>query len=120
MKKILIIDDDRDIIETTGALLESAGFTVESEQSVEKGIERIREDPPDLVLLDIMFPGQQTRGFEGAVEIKKKWPELPLFMFTAINRTYAFDFNKEDVPAEEFLNKPVKIDRLLKLIRSYI
>ncbi len=120
MKKILIIDDDSDILETTGALLESEGFEVHGAQSVEKGLEQIRENPPDLVLLDVMFPGRRTHGFEAAREIKRKWPELPLFMFTAVNRAYAFDFGKEDVPAEEFLNKPVKIEKLVRLIRTYI
>jgi CheY-like chemotaxis protein len=120
MKKILIIDDDLDILGTTGALLESEGFEVHSAQTVEKGIEQIREKSPDLILLDVMFPGKKAHGIEAAAEIKRKWPQLPVFMVTAINRAYAFDFNKEDVPAEEFLNKPVKIEKLLKLIRSYI
>jgi DNA-binding NtrC family response regulator len=120
MSKILIIDDDLDIQETMGALLEAEGFQIRSAETVEKGLAMIGSEVPDLVLLDVMFPEKKTRGFEAAVEIKAKHPKLPLFVLTAINREYAFDFSKDDVPAEEFLNKPVKIDRLVKLIRNYL
>jgi CheY-like chemotaxis protein len=120
MSKILIIDDDLDIQETMGSLLEAEGFQVSSAETVEKGLEMIATESPNLVLLDVMFPEKKTRGFEAAAEIKAKYPKLPLFVLTAINREYAFDFNKEDVPADEFLNKPVKIDRLVKLIRNYL
>ena len=120
MSKILIIDDDLDILETIGSLLAYEGFEIHSADTVEKGMEMIETVGPDLVLLDVMFPEKKTRGFEAAEEIKAKRPKLPLFVFTAINREYAFDFSKDDVKADEFINKPVKIDRLVKLIRSYL
>jgi CheY-like chemotaxis protein len=120
MSKILIIDDDLDILETMGSLLEYEGFEIHSADSVQKGMELIDSVSPDLILLDVMFPEKKTRGFEAAAEIKAKHPKIPIFVLTAINREYAFDFSKEDVKAEEFLNKPVKIDRLIKLIRNYI
>jgi CheY-like chemotaxis protein len=120
MSKILIIDDDLDILETMGSLLEHEGFEIHSAETVEKGMESIASLTPDLILLDVMFPEKKTRGFEAAAEIKAKYPKIPLFVLTAINREYAFDFNKDDVKAEEFLNKPVKIDRLVKLIRNYV
>ena len=120
MKRILIIDDDLDILETTGALLAHEGFDVQSADTVEAGIGMIDTLKPDLVLLDVMFPEKKTRGFEAAGEIKARHPALPVFVFTAINREYAFDFSKEDVRCEEFINKPVKTDRLVELIRRYI
>jgi DNA-binding response OmpR family regulator len=120
MGKILIIDDDLDILETTGSLLEYEGFEIHSADTVEKGMEMIDRISPDLILLDVMFPEKKTRGFEAAGEIKSKHPEIPIFVLTAINREYAFDFDKKDVPAEEFINKPIKIDRLVRLIRNYL
>jgi CheY-like chemotaxis protein len=120
MSKILIIDDDLDIQETMGSLLEHEGFEIHSAETVEKGMAMIASTVPDLILLDVMFPEKKTRGFEAAAEIKAQYPKIPLFVLTAINREYAFDFSKQDVKAEEFLNKPVKIDRLIKLIRNYI
>ncbi len=120
MSKILIVDDDLDILETMGSLLEHEGFEILSADTVEKGIESIPATQPDLILLDVMFPEKKTRGFEAATEIKEKYPDIPVFVLTSINREYAFDFNKDDIEADEFINKPVKIDRLVKLIRSYV
>ena len=70
MSKILIIDDDLDILETTGSLLEYEGFEIHSADTVEKGLEMIERIAPDLILLDVMFPEKKTRGFEAAGEIK--------------------------------------------------
>ena len=120
MKRILIIDDDQDILETTGALLAHEGFEVQSADTVEEGIAMIDKAPPDIVLLDVMFPEKKTRGFEAATEIRARHAKLPIFVFTAINREYAFDLSKEDVPCDEFVNKPIKTDRLVELIRRYL
>jgi len=118
--KILIIDDDLDILETMGSLLEYEGFEIHSADTVESGIEMIEKISPNLILLDIMFPEKKTRGFEAASLIKEKHPQLPILVITAINREYAFDFSTEDIKVEEFINKPVKIDRLVEIIRKYI
>jgi two-component system response regulator VicR len=83
---------------------------------VEQGMEMIEEVKPDVILLDIMFPEKKTKGFDAAKDIKSRYPKLPLIVFTAINREYAFDFTKEDIQADAFLNKPVAIDKLKKLI----
>ena len=120
MKKILIIDDDLDVLETTGALLEYEGFEIHSADTVEKGIDLIGEVTPDLILLDIMFPDKKTKGIDAAGEIRNRYPDLPIFAFTAVNRQYAFDVTKEDIRADEFLNKPVKTDRLVELINRYL
>jgi len=120
MSRILIIDDDRDILETTGSLLEYEGFEVRSADTVEAGLSMIEQWAPDIILLDVMFPEKKTKGFEAASQIKSSYPKLPIFIFTAINREYAFAFTKEDIKVEEFINKPVKTDRLVQLIRNYV
>lgn len=117
--RILVIDDDRDIIEVMSSFLSNEGFEIYSAETVEKGIEMINEVSPHIILLDIMFPKKETGGFIAANEIKEKYPELPVFAFSAINREYAFEFTKEDIKADEFINKPVKIGELVKLIRKY-
>ena len=118
--KITIIDDDHDILETMEALLNHEGYEVYSASTVEKGKEMIDDISPDLILLDIMFPEKKTRGFEAANEIKDKHPNIPIFAFSAINREYAFDFNTDDINADEFINKPVSTDRLVTLIKKYL
>lgn len=119
-KKILIVDDDQDILETMQALLENEGFHIKSADNVEDGIKMIKEYDPGVILLDVMFPEKKTLGFEAAATIKKKYPQLPVFVITAINREYAFNFAKEDISADEFFNKPIDYDRLVKTINKYI
>jgi DNA-binding NtrC family response regulator len=118
MARILIIDDDLDIIETVGPLLESQGFQVCSVDTVEKGLEAIPRESPQLVLLDVLFPEDSQLGFKAARIIKKRFPGLPVFLFSSIHREYAF--GGETAEAEEFLVKPVKIDRLADLIRKHV
>jgi len=118
-KKVLIIDDDTDVLGTTGPLLAHEGFEIFSAETVERGMEIIEEIKPDVVLLDIMFPEKKTRGFEAAGEIKEKHPDLPIIALTAINREYAFDFAQEDIQAEEFVNKPIDTNKLVELIKKH-
>jgi two-component system response regulator VicR len=118
--KILIIDDDHDILETTGSILAYEGFEIHTADSVERGLELLDQVAPDVVLLDIMFPEKKTRGFDAAAEIKARRPNLPIIVLTAINREYAFDFAKEDIKADEFMNKPVRTRKLVEVIRKLI
>jgi DNA-binding NtrC family response regulator len=118
--KLLIIDDDQDILETMQALLEYEGFKIQSADNVEEGIRMIGEYEPGVILLDVMFPEKKTLGFEAAETIKKKYPHIPVFVISAINREYAFDFAKDDIKADEFFNKPIDYDRLVKTIKNYV
>ena len=118
--KILIIDDDEDIADNIQALLSYEGFEVIIANHVEDGLKKIENENPDLVLLDIMFPEGKTLGFETAIDIKNLRPKLPVFAFSAINRDYSFDFQKEDAHVEEFLVKPVDSKSLVNLINKYL
>jgi two-component system OmpR family response regulator len=118
MVRILIIDDDLDILATVGPLLESQGFQISSADTVEKGLEAIPRDSPQLVLLDVLFPEDSHLGFKAARTIRKSFPGLPVFLFSAAHRGYAF--GGETAEADEFLVKPVKIDRLVSLIRKHV
>ncbi len=118
--RILIIDDDLDILETAGALLEYEGFEIHSADTVERGIEMVEEVLPLVIILDVMFPEKKTLGFEAAETIKNKYPDIPVFLVTSINREYAFNFTRNDVKVEEFINKPVDYENLTKLIKKYM
>ena len=118
--KILIIDEDEDIADNIQVLLSYEGFEVIVANHVEDGLEKIKNENPELVLLDIMFPEGKTLGFETAIDIKNLRPKLPVFAFSAINRDYSFDFQKEDAHVEEFLVKPVDSKSLVNLINKYL
>jgi two-component system OmpR family response regulator len=116
----VIIDDDLDMLEITGALLQDAGFEICTADTAEAGLELIAESSPDLVLLDLLFPEEPSVGFETAKMIKSRYPDLPLFVVTSINREYALDFSRAELHAEEIVIKPVQATRLIELIQRYV
>ncbi len=118
--KILIIDDDFDILETTGELLKFEGYEIDCASSTEEGLKSIEAEYPDLVILDLVFPEAENLSFSVAEEIKRHHPSLPVIILTAINREFAFGGEKISSQIDEFLVKPVDIQHLIKLIEKHI
>jgi len=122
-KKILIIDDDIDLVEAMRLTLENAGFEVIDAQDGQKGLEKITKEKPDLVLLDVMME-TQDEGFHIAYQIRNNedTSDLPIIMLTAVGAETGFSFDKEKdedfLPVDEFLEKPVNPDRLIEYVRK--
>ncbi len=122
-RKILIIDDDIDLVEAMRLTLESAGFTVIDAQEGEKGIEKARTEKPDLVLLDVMM-GTQDEGFHVAYQMRNDpaMSDLPIIMLTAVGQETGFSFDKEKdedfLPVNEFIEKPVNPERLVEIVKT--
>ncbi|MEJ2053730.1 MAG: response regulator [Calditrichaceae bacterium] len=122
-KKILIIDDDIDLVEAMRLTLESAGFEVIDAQDGKKGFEKIVADKPDLVILDVMMR-TQDEGFHVAYEIRNNpdTRDIPLIMLTAVGQETGFSFDKERdedfLPVNEFLEKPIDPDTLIELVKK--
>ena len=122
-KKIMIIDDDIDLVESLRLILEHAGFEVIDAQDGNKGIEKVRNEHPDLVILDVMM-GSQDEGFFVAYEIRKESEsaDLPIIMLTAVGQETGFTFDKEKdqdfLPVNEFLEKPIDPDRLIEVVKE--
>jgi DNA-binding response OmpR family regulator len=121
-KKILIIDDDIDLVEAMRLTLENADFDVIDAQDGQKGLEKIENEKPDLVLLDVMME-TQDEGFHIAYQIRnnEETSDLPIIMLTAVGSETGFSFDKEKdedfLPVNEFLEKPVNPDRLIEHVR---
>lgn len=121
MAKILIIDDDEDIVTAVTKVLQREGHEVRSSLKMEGAVELMQEAPPDLVILDVIFPEDQTGGFQVARQIRnqKQLRDTPILMLTAINERspVALKFSNKDVdeawlPVSEFVEKPVDLDVL--------
>jgi two-component system alkaline phosphatase synthesis response regulator PhoP len=124
-KKILIIDDDIDLVEAMRLTLEKEGFEVIDAQDGKKGLEKIKAEKPDLIILDVMME-TQDEGFHIAYKIRKNddTVDLPIIMLTAIGQETGFSFNKdkdeEFLPVNEFLEKPVNPDTLIEVVKSQL
>lgn len=122
-KKILIIDDDIDLVEAMRLTLEPQGFEVLDAQDGTKGLEKTISELPDLIILDVMM-GTQDEGFHVAYQIRanKETADIPIIMLTAIGQEtgYAFDKDKDEefLPVNEFLEKPINPESLIELVRT--
>jgi DNA-binding response OmpR family regulator len=108
-----------------GVMLEHEGFIVSYRDTTEGAVEELVRDKPDLLILDIMFPGSPGAGFDLAREIRHT-PEvenLPIILLTGLNQEFPMDFSPEDIddewmPVQDFVEKPVKIGDLVRKIRE--
>ncbi|MHB1377109.1 MAG: response regulator [Candidatus Humimicrobiaceae bacterium] len=129
MRKIYIIDDDRDIVESISIVLKSNGYDVSAQNDDENVVENVLKYNPDLIILDVMFPENSSAGFNIARELKRdsKSENIPIIMLSAINErgSYAGKFSNEDVdeewlPINMYLDKPVQPDELLEKVKSVL
>ena len=121
--KILIIDDDIDLVEVMRITLESVGFEVVDAQEGRKGLEKVEKERPDLVILDVMM-GTQDEGFHVAYQIRSNpdTADIPVLMITAIGQETGFEFDKEKdldyLPVQEFIAKPIDPDLLIETVKK--
>ena len=129
MKKIYIIDDDRDIVESLSMVLKANGFEVAAQYNDEDVVANVKKFGPDLIILDVMFPENSSAGFSIAREIKKEddLSKIPVIMLSAINERgiYIGQFSSQDVdsewlPVSVFLDKPVAPKDLLAQVKSML
>ena len=122
--KILLIDDDTDFIEATKTILQSKPYDVIVAYEGNEGLNKAKEENPDLILLDIIMPVKD--GFTAAEQIKKdpQLSEIPVLMLTsfsskgagtAIPRSRGFGLE-----AEDYIEKPVAPEDLLAKVKQYI
>lgn len=125
LAKILIIDDDIDLVEAMRISLEAAAFEVLDAQEGQKGFEITKREQPDLVVLDVMM-GTQDEGFHIAYQIRgdTETADVPIIMLTAVGQETGFTFDKDKdedfLPVEEFLEKPVDPDLLIETIKKHL
>jgi len=121
MAKILIIDDDPDIILSTRMCLEQEGHEVIDAKNGREGLDRIKADPPDLIILDVMMD-TATEGFQLALKLRQPDPasdlaeysNIPILMLTAIHSTtpLRFETDIDYLPVDLFVDKPIDPDDL--------
>jgi CheY-like chemotaxis protein len=127
--KILVIDDDPDIALTTRLALEQGGYEVVEARSSAEGLEKVKAEKPDLIVLDVMMEST-TAGFQTALSLRsrdprseyKEYSTIPIIMLTAIHSTTPMRFGPEEdyLPVEEFIDKPVDPEILVQKVQSLL
>jgi CheY-like chemotaxis protein len=123
-KKILIIDDERDMHVLVENLLETDKYEFESAFDGVEGFDKIAASQPDLVILDVQMP--KMDGFEMFKKLlaENKVPGLPVIFLTGISEKRGAHFQEEDVKNHfnnklvSYLEKPLDPDKFVKLVES--
>ena len=118
-KTILVVDDERDLVETIKIRLVAEGFQVIEAFDGFQGLEKVKAQNPDLVLLDVMMP--KLNGYQVCREIKKsdRLKNIPVIMLTS--KTQESDkFWGVEVGADDYLAKPFEFDLLLQSIHRQL
>ena len=127
--KILMVDDDRDLVTTLRMVLEQAGYRVVSAPDAELGMVQAEAERPDLILLDIMMPNA-TEGFHFVWKLRRRteayFQKVPVVVLSAIHSTTDLRFYPDSgdgtyragefLPVQDFVDKPVDPTQLLERI----
>ena len=122
--KILLIDDDVDFVEATKIVLESKPYEVVVAYEGEEGLRKAREEKPDLVILDVIMPVKD--GFTAAEQLKKdpQLNKIPILMLTAFaekgGETSIATSRGLTLEAEDYINKPVSPEELLRRVEKHL
>ena len=121
MKKkiILIIDDDRNNIREVKDVLEPLNYEVIFAEDGESGLEKLKHNIPDLILLDLVLPGQS--GFKVAQEVKSNpaYKHIPIIAIS-LKKENIDKYVAVKIGATEYIEKPINFEKLIYTIRDLI
>ena len=118
-KKILVVDDEVDIVEQLRLRLEYSGYQVFEANNGEQALEKVRLEGPDLVILDVMMP--PPNGFQVCRMLKDdpEFKHIPIIMLTA-KSTDSDQFWGMESGADDYITKPYNAEELMKKISGLI
>lgn len=126
MPKVLIIDDDLDIVEAMKVVLQSKQYQVAVAKNGEEGLKKVKLDKPHLIILDVMMESMD-KGFDVARVLKKDkdYKDIPILMLTAIKEKTGLGFEKEAgdpdwLPVDDYCDKPLKPEELISKIEMLL
>jgi len=123
--KILVVDDERDVVRYISMVLEDEGYHVDTVLSGKDALKRIEEKPPDLICLDVMMPGESGLTLFKKLREEERFRNIPVFIISAVEKEAEFDITNyisdvNIIPPERYFEKPIVVDRLLKAVRETI
>ncbi len=120
MAKILVVDDDPDIVEATKLFLEKEGHKVDVAYNRQDGLKKVSSFNPDLLILDVIME-QPDDGFTMAQELRRKGNKLPILMLTSVESASGLSFGKgEMVPVDDFQSKPIEPAALVQKVNNLL
>lgn len=118
-KKILIVDDEQDIVETLKFMLEMQGYECFCAYDGEVGLNMAKEIIPDLMILDVMMPKINGYKISRLLKYDKKYKDIPIIMVTARSQ----DDDKmigQETGVNEYITKPFELDDVIAKVKEYL
>jgi CheY-like chemotaxis protein len=129
MAKILIVDDDADIVLCARLCLDKAGYTTVEARNGREALEKVKSERPDLIILDVMMDSA-TDGFQVALKLRSPDPsseyagfeKIPILMLTAIHKMIPVRFSPDAdyLPVDAFVEKPIQPDVLVEKVKALL
>ncbi len=127
--KVLIIDDDDDLVYAMRLPLEAAGYQVYRAAAGDEGLRKVKQVNPDIIILDVMMD-TTTAGIQVSLTLRSQDPQseyapyshIPILMLTAIHSTTPLRFapDQDFMPVDAFVEKPIEPNALLACVRSLL
>ncbi len=118
MKKILVVDDDDDVLETIQLILEIGGYDVEPLNDAELVFEHIEDFKPDLILLDVVLGKIDGRVICSQIKSHVDTKNIPILMMSGLYDLR--EIQEMECAPDDFMSKPFKMDILLEKIEKLV
>ena len=125
-KKVLVVDDDPDVVTFNVTIVEELGYTPLVAKNGEEGLKIVKEEKPDLVILDVLMPRQSGVRLYRELKTDESLGQIPVIMLSAIaEKTFLrsqkalTEFGEDKIPEPEiYLEKPIEPEELGKIIKD--
>jgi len=118
-KKILVVDDEVDLVETVRFPLELEGYNVLVSYNGEDALSQARKERPDLIILDLMLPKLDGYKVCRLLKFDERYKHIPILMLTAKTQEKDKILGME-TGADEYITKPFEIDDLLRKVKAHL
>ena len=112
-KKVLVVDDEQDIVETLKFMIEMEGY------DGEQGLNKAKELMPDLIILDVMMPFVNGYKVSRMLKFDARYKDIPILMLTARSQESDKELG-EETGANEYITKPFDINYVMERVKAYL
>jgi len=122
MAKILVVDDEEDIVQVVSITLEARGHEVQTAYNGKECIAKVKKDEPDLIVLDVMMPKMNGMQVVDALRNSTNYNHIPIIMLTAATQfaRKPDEYWREKVGVEDYISKPFEPVDLLKRVDNVL
>jgi twitching motility two-component system response regulator PilH len=118
IQKILLVDDSKTELHHLSELLTKRGYTVRTAENGEDAMKRLGEEKPDLILMDVVMPGQNGFQLTRAITRDPRFADVPVIMCTSKNQETDKVWGMRQ-GARDYVVKPVDADELIGKIKAF-